>query len=217
MDNSSNALVESNEVINQFYADIRGQVNPDTLDLLPQGKKQQLANHLIEIRNIISDRCDTSVTIRTSQPGDAGYIAYRHGVLYAREYGLDQVFEKYVFKSLITYLEQPAEGELWIAERCGVIIGFIGVVKTTPASAQLRWFLIEPEFRGSGLGHKLVAKVLEYCKKEHCNHVFLWTFQGLDAARHLYEQCGFSLTEEKENNTWKKQLIEQRWDLYLVD
>jgi len=35
----------------------------------------------------------------------------------------------------------------------------------------------------------------------------------LDAARHLYEEFGFTLTEEKENNTWKERLIEQRYDV----
>ena len=47
------------------------------------------------------------ITIRTRRPGDAGYIAYRHAVLYEREYGLDKVFEKYVLAGLLDFLDKP--------------------------------------------------------------------------------------------------------------
>jgi len=117
--------------------------------------------------------------------------------------------------SLVTYLENPSAGKIFVAECCGTIAGFIGIVEVSKTSAQLRWFLIEPEFRGAGAGRKLVTAVMDYCRQQHYNHVFLWTFKGLDAACHLYEQYGFTLTEEKENNTWKNQLLEQRWDVTL--
>lgn len=155
------------------------------------------------------------IVIRTRRPGDAGYIVYRHGVLYEREYGLDQVFEKYVMAGLLTFLENPAGGEIWLAECDNRIAGFIAVVRIDPQTAQLRWFLLEPEFRGRGLGHQLMTTLMDFCRQQNYRHIFLWTFQGLDAARHLYEQFGFRLTEEKPNNTWKNELLEQRWDLQL--
>jgi GNAT superfamily N-acetyltransferase len=155
------------------------------------------------------------IVIRTRRPGDAGYIVYRHGVLYEREYGLDQVFEKYVLAGLLAFLENPAGGEIWMAECDNKIAGFIAVVGIDPQTAQLRWFLLEPEFRGQGLGHRLMTTLIDFCRQQNYRHIFLWTFQGLDAARHLYERFGFRLTEEKPNNTWKNQLTEQRWDLYL--
>ncbi|MBP2626110.1 MAG: transcriptional regulator, MarR family with acetyltransferase activity [Firmicutes bacterium] len=185
------------------------------LEQIPQGAQQRLINHMKAIQNILSGQIDTSITIRNYKPGDTGYIAYRHGVLYAQEYGLDHVFEKYVLQTLVMYLENSSAGKIFIAECCGTIIGFIGIVEVSKTTAQLRWFLIEPEFRGTGLGHKLVKSVMEYCQQQNYNHIFLWTFKGLDTARHLYEKFGFTLTEEKENNTWKNQLIEQRWDVTL--
>lgn len=182
---------------------------------ISQGTQQQLVTHMAAIQNILSDNANHSITIRNHQPGDAGYIAYRHGVLYAREYGLDQVFEKYVLQSLIKFLDAPSRGNIWIAESHGSIIGFIGIVEVDKTTAQLRWFLIEPKFRGEGLGRKLVATAMEYCLQRGYKHVFLWTFKGLDSARHLYEDYGFTLTEEKENNTWKSRLIEQRLDIAI--
>lgn len=184
------------------------------LEQIPQGGQKQLVDHMAAIQAMLSEN-NTTITIREYMPGDCGYIAYRHGVLYAQEHGFDQIFEKYVLQSLIAYLENPAGGKIFVAEYCGTIVGFIGTVQLSETSAQLRWFLIEPEFRGVGAGHKLMAAAMEYCRQKKFNHVFLWTFKGLDAACHLYEQYGFTLTEEKENNTWKKQLLEQRWDITL--
>ena len=151
--------------------------------------------------------------IRTRRPGDAGYIVFRHGVLYEREYELDQVFEKYVLAGLLAFLENPAGGEIWLAESEDRIAGVIALVRIDLQTAQLRWFLIEPEFRGCGLGRRLMDTLMAFCRQQGYQHIFLWTFQGLDAATHLYEQYGFRLTEEKPNNTWKNQLTEQRWDL----
>lgn len=185
------------------------------LEQLPLGAQQKLVNHMEAIQNMLSGQTDTSITIRNYQPGDCGYIACRHGVLYAQEYGLDQVFEKYVLQSLVAHLENSSAGKLFIAECCGTIVGFIGIVEVSKTTAQLRWFLIEPEFRGAGLGRKLMASVMEYCREQNYKHVFLWTFKGLDTARHLYEKFGFTLTDEKENNTWQNHLIEQRWDVTL--
>jgi len=185
------------------------------LERLPQGAQQTLVHNMAAIQNMLSDKTDTSITIRRHRPGDVGYIAYRHGVLYEKEYGLDHHFEKYVLQSLVTYLEDLSRGEIWVAECCGAIVGFIGIVGISTTTAQLRWFLIEPDFRGTGLGRKLVATVMEHCQQQHYNHVFLWTFKGLDAARHLYQSFGFTLTEERENDTWNNQLIEQRWDVML--
>ncbi len=186
------------------------------LEHLPLGAQQYLVNHMAAIEGMLSGHIDASINIRDFRPGDTGYIVYRHGVLYAQEYQLDSVFEKYVVESLLKFLDKPSTGKFFIAECCGTIIGFIGIVEINPTTAQLRWFLIEPEFRGAGLGRILVTKAMEYCKSKNYNHVFLWTFKGLEAARHLYEDFGFTLTEEKENTTWKNRLIEQRFDVRLV-
>ncbi|MDF2572630.1 MAG: transcriptional regulator, MarR family with acetyltransferase, partial [Sporomusa sp.] len=105
------------------------------LEQLPQGGQQQLVNHMVAIQNMLSGKIDTSITIRKHRPGDVGYIAYRHGVLYAQEYGLDHIFEKYVLQSLVKYLEDPSKGEIWVAECCGTIVGFIGIVENCKTTA----------------------------------------------------------------------------------
>ena len=182
------------------------------LQQLPPGAQPMLVSHMQAIQNMLSGQPDNSVTIRSQQPGDAGYIIYRHAVLYAQEYGLAPVFEKYVLQSLAAYLEKPDGGQILVAECCGRIIGFIGIMRVDVTTAQLRWFLIEPESRGAGLGHKLLAAAMEYCRRQNYRQIFLWTFKGLDTACHLYEKFGFRLTEEKLTHDWQEQVIEQRWD-----
>jgi hypothetical protein len=39
----------------------------------------------------------------------------------------------------------------------------------------------------------------------------LWTFNGLNAARHLYESNGFKLAEENLGNQWGTEIMEQRF------
>lgn len=79
----------------------------------------------------------------------------------------------------------------------------------------LRWFLIEPEMRGKGLGHRLMETFMNFCREKDYKHVFLWTVDKLKVARHLYSKYGFKLTETKVNDSWGNHIIEERWDLHL--
>jgi len=45
--------------------------------------------------------------------------------------------------------------------------------------------------------------------------VYLWTFQGLDSARHLYEKYGFSLSEERTGEQWGSIVTEQRFNMTI--
>lgn len=158
-----------------------------------------------------------TITVRGEQPGDMGYIAYRHGVLYAREYGFDLSFDEYVISALARCAQQrnPETDCIWIAECGGEPVGAIGLVGAGPGEAQLRWFLVEPEARGLGVGHRLIQTLLAFCRERGIRRIFLWTLSILPAARHLYEHYGFNLTEEKTHPVWGRILTEERWDLDL--
>jgi DNA-binding MarR family transcriptional regulator/GNAT superfamily N-acetyltransferase len=187
------------------------------LSSLSVADQQQLVAHMEAVKAILSrhPQPQAPIVIRPYRAGDAGYIAHRHGVLYEQEYGLDKVFEQYVVAGMAKFFAGGADGEIWVAEADGQVVGSIAIVAAGPGTGQLRWFLIEPAFRGSGLGRRLMNVAIDYCRQRGFNHVFLWTFRGLDAACHLYESFGFRLTEEAENTTWRDKLTEQRWDLTL--
>ena len=155
--------------------------------------------------------------IRSFQPGDISYMACLHARVYVKEYGLDPIFEKSTLPGLLDFLESKRAGNIWVAESGNRIVGFIGIIGRDSETAQLRWFLVDPEFRGMGLGRRLMTLAMDYCREQGFKHVFLWTFSELYIARHLYRTFGFSLTEKVPRDNWKKGLVDERWDLNIGD
>jgi N-acetylglutamate synthase-like GNAT family acetyltransferase len=159
-----------------------------------------------------------SVLIRSYHKDDVDYIIDRHRELYDKEYGFSSEFVDYVEKYVKEFDKSHDETKenIWIAETGGKRVGMIALVKAAEDTAQLRWFLIEPEMRGKGLGHRLMKTLIDFSKEKGYRHVFLWTVDILKAARHLYEYYGFKLTETVKNDVWTGDVIlEERWDLEL--
>lgn len=158
----------------------------------------------------------SDITIRPSEPGDAGYVAYMHGWYYCRYHGFHASSEYYFIKYLADFVGDPTGGRLWIAEADGQTVGSIAIVRVDDSTAQLRWFLVDERYQGKGIGGRLIQTALDFCKEKDYTHVFLWTFKGLDQARTLYDKVGFALTEEKSNHEWSSiEIIEQKMELTL--
>ena len=77
--------------------------------------------------------------------------------------------------------------------------------------AHLRWFILDDGCRGSGIGRQLVAQALAFCDLRGFDATQLWTFQGLDAARKLYESFGFALVWEDTDEQWGSAVVEQQF------
>jgi len=151
------------------------------------------------------------------KPGDIGYLTYLHGILYAKEYGYNQTFEAYVASGLAEFVQSfnPDKDRIWLAETNNRIIGSIAIVKHSKADAQLRWFLVHPDYRGLGIGKELLKEALQFCKECKYKTIFLWSTSELIEAGNLYARFGFSKTEEKTHGIWGKRVTEERYDLYL--
>jgi len=157
------------------------------------------------------------ISIRTDlRPGDLGYVMYQHGVLYSREYSFGLSFENYVAKGLSEFYEQydPKRSRVWVCEHNDRRIGFLLLMDRGDA-AQLRYFFIEPDYRGIGLGSKLMSLYMDFLRECGYKASYLWTAHELTTAAALYKRHGFRLTEEKESTAFGKPLIEQRYDLIL--
>ena len=152
------------------------------------------------------------LTIRNDiHSGDIERIVARHRVLYEKEFGFDHEFGDYVEKTL----NDPYE-KIWIAELDGTFAGCIGLVETDAKTVQLRWFLVEPEARGKGVGKKLITAFLDYSRLKKYDNIYLWTVNILPAARKIYEEFGFYMAESKPKTMlWGKNLSEQRWEFNL--
>ena len=149
------------------------------------------------------------------KPGDLGMVVHLHGTLYAREYGLDTTFEPYVAKPLADFVIEGS-GRLWLAEdAANRIAGSIALLETEADTGQIRWFLVVPEARGTGLGRQLLDEALAYARRRGLAQVFLWSFADLREARRLYERAGFRVTETKTSSIWGAERTEVRMDLAL--
>ncbi len=157
------------------------------------------------------------ISIRTElRPGDLGYVVHMHGALYGKEYNYGVQFESYVAKGLCEFYEKydPTRSRVWICEHNNRMIGFL-LLMDRMGSAQLRYFLIEPEYRGIGLGSKLMNLYMDFLRECGYKASYLWTTHELTTAANLYKRFGFQLTEQKESNAFGKPLQEQRYDLVL--
>ncbi|MGM5631925.1 GNAT family N-acetyltransferase [Apibacter raozihei] len=104
---------------------------------------------------------------------------------------------------------------IWFCESDNNIIGSILLMHRSNKTSQLRYFYLEPEWRGIGLGNKLMNLLIDFAHKCGYNSIYLWTTHELNSAHKLYKKFGFKLTEEKFSNDFGKSLIEQRHDLIL--
>jgi len=157
------------------------------------------------------------VSIRTELvPGDLGEIVRLHGVLYEKEYGLDNTFEAYVAGPLSEFVILPMEGQrIWVVKDCGGVAGCIAIVRNSEGVAQLRWFILTPETRGKGLGKRLMKEAVNFSREFGYKRIILWTFSELETAIALYKRWGFLKTEEKAHHVWGRDLIEEKYELEL--
>jgi N-acetylglutamate synthase-like GNAT family acetyltransferase len=165
-----------------------------------------------------SSTANESITLRiTLKPGDIGTIVYLHGILYAREYGFDHMFEVYVAGPLSEFAHRNSERErLWIAERDGQIVGCIAIVAASAEVAQLRWFLVHPDARGAGLGRTLLDASVTFSREQGYRRIILWTVSALEAAAHLYRAVGFRKVGEKPEHEWGTDVVEEKYEMQLM-
>jgi GNAT superfamily N-acetyltransferase len=156
-------------------------------------------------------------TLRSHRPGDIGYITYRHAMFYSQTYGFDVTFDAYVASGLSQYIMQydSQKEHLWVVEEGTTPVGSLAIVKKKDEVAQLRWFLVEPQARGRGLGKKLLHEAIAFCKRKNYQKIILWTISNLYAARQLYEQFGFQVTNNKTHQIWGQELTEELWEIGL--
>jgi GNAT superfamily N-acetyltransferase len=152
-------------------------------------------------------------------PGVVGKITELHATYYYEHWGLDVSFEAQVGKELSDFIDafQKDRDGLWVATVGGRFAGSIAIDgrPTDKHGARLRWLIVDPSLQGRGIGNILVSTALEFCKDTMYRRVYLWTFEGLDQARFLYERAGFRLCKEHDVQRWGRNLTEQMFELFL--
>ena len=188
------------------------------LEPLPGPVQDTLANAMTAVMRALDDRPSTPVvTLRGLRPGDLGWIAQRHGEIYARECGWASSFEAFVARIAADYLDnhQPGRENAWIAEIDGQRAGCVLCVRADDDTAQLRVLLVEAWARGHGLGARLVGECIRFAREGGYRKLVLWTNDILVAARRIYLTAGFELVREESHHSFGKDLVGQFWELRL--
>ena len=172
---------------------------------------------------------------RGYRPGLIGRCLELQALYYAEHIGFGQTFEYGRAHDIAAFFARMphARSEVWYALDGDEIVATIAVdghtfndtsaresdEKSADASArdlgrdgaQLRWFITADVTRGTGIGRRLIADALAFCDHIGFARTHLWTFAGLDAARHLYETCGFVLVDEETSTEWGPPVLKQHF------
>lgn len=157
----------------------------------------------------------TDIELTGYTPGALGRITELHGAYYHTHWDLGLYFEAKVATELAAFLNRfdRARDGIWLAREGEKIVGAVVIDGFDAAGegARLRWFIIDPAYQGHGIGNRLMDAAMTFCQDVGFRRVYLTTFSGLTAARHLYEKYGFRLCREEDGShlTGKSSLVEQ--------
>ena len=157
--------------------------------------------------------------VRDYVPGVIGRVTELHATYYARRWGFGRFFETKVateFSAFVQRYDRRGDG-LWAAVLGGRVEGAV-IIDGRHADtdgAHLRWFIVSEALRGRGVGRRLIRRAIGFCDRQGYAKTYLWTFEGLDAARHLYEEAGFRLLRQQAGTQWGSEVNEQYFERSL--
>jgi RimJ/RimL family protein N-acetyltransferase len=148
-------------------------------------------------------------------PGAIGRIAEMHARYYSEHWGFGKFFEAKVATELSEFINRMDDQKdgLWTVCSNERVLGSIVIdgIKADSEGTHLRWYILSQKLKAKGVGGQLIEKAMQFCRSKHYKSVYLWTFKGLDAARHLYEKNGFKLSHEQKGSQWGTTVIEQKY------
>jgi GNAT superfamily N-acetyltransferase len=152
-------------------------------------------------------------------PGSIGRVVELHACYYHAHSGFGVLFEAQLARGFAEFFgryDEVRDG-FWIATVAGRVEGSITIdgAHAADTGAHLRWFIVSDALRGKGVGTRLIRTAVDFCRANKYRRVYLRTFAGLDAARHLYEKMGFKLVDQRPGTQSGTEVTEQRFELSL--
>lgn len=140
-----------------------------------------------------------------------------HMAYYSAQWSFGVAFETKVAAEMAEFLRRmDARRDLYLTafDASGDMLGTITIdgKDASTEGAHLRWFITGDAARGTGLGRELLQRAIDFCDQAGYHRIYLTTFAGLEAARHLYESFGFCLVSEADVDQWQGGVREQRFE-----
>lgn len=142
-------------------------------------------------------------------------VVQLHASFYSENYGFGAIFERKVATEMAEFMgriDTPLN-TTFSAFSGGELLGSVSLdgEDLGKGVSHLRWFIVSPKAQGMGIGKLLMRKATAFADENGFDSTRLWTFKGLDTARHLYEKHGFKLVSETPGSQWGTQVIEQEF------
>ncbi|XP_013390743.1 probable N-acetyltransferase camello [Lingula anatina] len=117
-------------------------------------------------------------------------------------YGINRIFagSPASKRKLYTYFNMRVERQFWVAECDDKIIGCAGIQEASPTNgldespgtvAELRWMVVEAEYRRFGAASALLGNAIEFCKTRGYKELTLVTSEVQNNAICFYLKYGF--------------------------
>ncbi len=154
-------------------------------------------------------------TLADYPPGLIGTIAALFGRTIAASHGVDWTLDAMIAEEQIEFFRRfdPARDRVWVAMDGGAPKGGLTIEgprsDSDQGAARLRFFILDQSVRGRGLGRRMVAEAMRFCRDQRCKKVYLTTLPGLDAAFRLYAEHGFVLAAQRDQAFHGSRSMEQ--------
>lgn len=143
---------------------------------------------------MVCERATSTSGIGLRQVADAESTAVTCDLFheYARAIGVDLEFQG--FSAELAALPAPyvpPRGALLLAYADDAVAGCVGLRPLDARTGGMKRLYVRPPWRGSGLGRRLVAAVIQTARAAGYAELRLDTLPSMEAAQSLYRQLGF--------------------------
>lgn len=154
-------------------------------------------------------------TLEEYPPGLIGTVAALFGRCIAASHGVDWTLDAMIAEKQCEFFRRfaPGKDRVWVVMEGAQPRGALTIEGPRPETeedgARLRFFILDPALQGRGLGRRMMREAMQYCRASGYRRVYLTTLQDLDAARHLYDEYGFTLMSQAEHTFHGSRHVEQ--------
>jgi RimJ/RimL family protein N-acetyltransferase len=133
------------------------------------------------------------IQLRPYSPTDTDAIAAVILPIQQHEFGIPITIEAQPDLRNVQEFYQHGNGNFWVAEVAGRIVGTIALLDIGNGDAALRKMFVLESFRGKehGVAQRLLQELLKWAGEKQLRRIYLGTTEQFLAAHRFYEKNGF--------------------------